>query len=110
MAKLRHIAMAVNNVPETVQFYEQVFGMRRANDKPLAGAGFLTDGVVSLAIVDNEKVNYPGLQGFRGLHHIGFVVDDVARTSENFRNYGGSGVKVDEDKALSENLVEVNER
>ncbi len=81
MGKLRHIAMAVPNTDETAKFYEQAFGMRRVRES--ASAILLSDGVVSLAILDN-KVSHEAL-GHNGLHHVGFIadnVDDAAASAE----------------------------
>ena len=52
MAKLRHFAMAVPNTDQTAKFYEQVFGMKRVRES--ASAILLSDGVISLAILDNK--------------------------------------------------------
>ena len=77
MAKLRHIAMTVADVAATQKFYEEVFGMT-----PLAvksHSTILTDGVMTLAIVDKDMPAFGG-HNLVGLHHIGFLVDDVETT------------------------------
>lgn len=73
MAKLRHIAMAVDDIQKTATFYEQAFDMRRVRESDVAV--MLSDGVVSLAIIDaNKNVN---AENRKGLHHFGFTVDEM---------------------------------
>ena len=80
MAKLRHIAMVVEKMEETAQFYEKAFGMKRVRQHETAIG--LSDGVVSLVIIHPSNVNMKG-DDRRGLHHIGFLVDDMERESAN---------------------------
>jgi catechol 2,3-dioxygenase-like lactoylglutathione lyase family enzyme len=77
MAKLRHFAMAVPNTDQTAKFYEQAFGMKRVRES--ASAILLSDGVISLAILDN-KTSHEAL-GHKGLHHFGVIADDVDETA-----------------------------
>lgn len=74
MAKLRHIAMVVEKMEETAQFYEKAFGMQRVRQHETAIG--LSDGVVSLVIIHPSNVNMKG-DDRRGLHHIGFLVNDI---------------------------------
>ena len=78
MAKLRHIAMVVEEMEKTAQFYEKSFGMKRVRQTKTAIG--LSDGVVSLVIIHPSNVNMKG-DDRRGLHHLGFLVDDVDRES-----------------------------
>ena len=77
MGKLRHIAIAVPNTDETAKFYEQMFGLKRVRQS--VSAILLSDGVISLAILDN-KTSHEAI-GHHGLHHVGFIADDVAETA-----------------------------
>jgi catechol 2,3-dioxygenase-like lactoylglutathione lyase family enzyme len=70
MGKLRHIALSANDIEATAGFYEKAFGMARVGQ--LDYVITLSDGVVSLAIVDARRCN-----GRKGLDHIGFLVDDM---------------------------------
>lgn len=74
MAKLRHIAMVVDEMEKTATFYEQSFGMKRVRQTPTAIG--LSDGVVSLVIIHPSNVNMQG-DTRRGLHHVGFLIDDM---------------------------------
>ena len=84
MGKLRHIAIAVPNADETARFYEQAFGMKRVRES--ASAVMLTDGVVSLAILNN-RTSHEAL-GHTGLHHVGFITDDVDETAARAEKSG----------------------
>ena len=78
MAKLRHIAMVVEEMEKTALFYEKAFGMQRVRQTDTAIG--LSDGLVSLVIIHPSNVNMKG-DDRRGLHHLGFLVDDVDRES-----------------------------
>jgi catechol 2,3-dioxygenase-like lactoylglutathione lyase family enzyme len=78
MAKLRHIAMVVEEIEKTAQFYEKSFGMERVRQTDTAIG--LSDGVVSLVIIHPSNVNMKG-DSRRGLHHLGFLVDDMDQES-----------------------------
>jgi catechol 2,3-dioxygenase-like lactoylglutathione lyase family enzyme len=74
MAKLRHIAMVVEEMEKTAKFYEKSFGMQRVRQTDTAIG--LSDGVVSLVIIHPSNVNMKG-DDRRGLHHLGFLVEDM---------------------------------
>jgi len=78
MAKLRHIAMVVEEMEKTALFYEKAFGMQRVRQTDTAIG--LSDGVVSLVIIHPSNVNMKG-DDRRGLHHLGFLVEDVEKES-----------------------------
>jgi catechol-2,3-dioxygenase len=78
MAKLRHVAMVVEEMEKTAQFYEQSFGMKRVRQSPTAIG--LSDGVVSLVIIHPSNVNMKG-ETRRGLHHVGFLIEDMENVS-----------------------------
>lgn len=90
MSKLRHIALSVNDLQESAKFYEEAFGMERVRESDVAV--MLSDGVVSLALLDLKKnVNAPDDRGseYVGLHHMGFIVDNVPAASETVEAAGG---------------------
>lgn len=88
MAKLRHIAITVDDMEKTAAFYEQAFEMKRVRQSDVAI--MLSDGVMSLAIIHTANVN---AEGRKGLHHIGFLVDDMqtgaARVEQSGAVYHG---------------------
>lgn len=84
MGKLRHIAIAVPNTDEAAKFYEKAFGMTRVRQS--ASSVMLTDGVISLAILDN-KTSHEAI-GYSGLHHVGFIADDVGEAADKAETFG----------------------
>ena len=85
MAKLRHIAMVVEKMEETAAFYQKAFGMKRVRETDTAIG--LSDGVVSLVIIHPSNANMKG-DDRRGLHHLGFLVDDVAKATKQAQAVG----------------------
>jgi len=96
MAKLRHVAMSVpeDELAKTASFYATTFGMRRVHESSVAI--LLSDDVVSLAII-SDKI--PLNAGHRGLHHIGFIVDDVKTVRTRIMNTGMAASIDDNDVA-----------
>ncbi len=91
MAKLRHIAISAKDLETTAQFYEKAFGMERVRQSKVAI--MLSDGVVSLAILHlRSNDNAPDERGpdYIGLHHMGFLVDDVPEVSAQVEEAGGT--------------------
>ena len=85
MAKLRHIAMVVEDIEKSATFYEKAFGMTRARQSDTAIA--LTDGTVSLVVIHPSNPNMRG-ETKRGLHHIGFLIDDMKAVTEKVESNG----------------------
>jgi catechol 2,3-dioxygenase-like lactoylglutathione lyase family enzyme len=86
MPKIKHIALATQDVEKTAQFYIATFGMKevgKINDPGTRGV-FLTDGDINLAILNFKNDAAAGVErgkSFCGVHHIGFQVeslDDIA--------------------------------
>ena len=119
MAKLRHIAITVPDPEKAAKFYMEAFGLKRVGETDWAGASgvYLSDGVVNIALLrykTEEMAGHRG-RGFVGVHHFGFVVEDVAAAREQVeaagakhwmgepREGGGFGIAVKmrvEDKSL----------
>ena len=72
-------------------FYEKTFGLHRSMESPIAI--LLTDEVISLAILKFQTDKQAGDErgkDFHGLHHIGFVDDDLDGMTETIEANGGS--------------------
>ncbi len=95
MGKLRHIAIAVPNTDEAAKFYEQAFGLKRVRQS--ASAVMLSDGVISLAILDNTTSHEA--MGHTGLHHFGFIADSVDETAAKAEASGAVYTDKDENVA-----------
>jgi catechol 2,3-dioxygenase-like lactoylglutathione lyase family enzyme len=79
MAKLRHIAINVDDLEKEAAFYINAFELKemgRAGDITKAGAIYLSDGTINLALIRIPDKSYPNYNP-RGLNHLGFVVDDL---------------------------------
>ena len=90
MSKLRHIAVTVPDLEEAASFYEKTFGMKRSQVSDIAI--LLTDGVVSLAILkfqSDEQAGDERGKNFHGLHHMGFVVEDIDAMQDTIKDNGG---------------------
>jgi len=89
-AKLRHIAVTVPDPEETANFYEKTFGLKRVYKS--AFGVLMSDGTVSLAILNFPSDKTAGDErgkDFFGLHHMGFVVDDIEETTKTIEENGG---------------------
>ena len=99
VGKLRHIAISVPNKHEATRFYQNSFGMKliRENKTLMASVAYLSDGLMSLALIEYKsdtaagKATSPKNEGkeFVGLHHLGFWVDDIEGTKEALEQNGG---------------------
>jgi catechol 2,3-dioxygenase-like lactoylglutathione lyase family enzyme len=104
MAKLRHLAIATDDPDRTAQFYIDVFEFKKLREaKGIWGHGhILSDGNINLAILkfvtDAAAGSEKGM-GFRGLHHIGFEVDDVDGAAQRVEA-AGANARADIDEAL----------
>lgn len=90
MAKLRHIAITVSDLTKAAAFYEKVFGLRRHSGSDVAVS--LSDGVVNLTLLKfptDEMAGDERGKDFVGVHHFGFVVDDVDTVAQRVEQHGG---------------------
>src|SRR5262245_6130112 len=93
MAKIKHIALTTHDLEKVASFYKDVFEMKEV------GRGgnthiYLSDGDLNLTIRACKKSDDPdvGEQGenFSGIHHIGFVVDNVPAYAESMEQAGAT--------------------
>ena len=104
MAKLRHLAIATDDPDRTAQFYIDVLEFKkvRAAEGKWGHGHILSDGTINLAIlkfVTDEAAGVEKGMGFRGLHHIGFEVNDVDGTARRVEA-AGANARTDIDEAL----------
>ncbi len=93
MAKLRHIAMQVPDLEKAARFYEGVFEMQRVHraESPIGNAIMLSDGTMNLTLLHfpdgkGGQINGPD---WAGLHHMGFVVDNIGEAQQRIEALGG---------------------
>ena len=95
MAKLRHFALSVPDPEAAASFYEKAFGLERVDESDHAGATgvYLSDGVINLALLrykTDEAAGEDRGKDYFGVHHFGFMVDDVDETSARIDEAGGT--------------------
>ncbi len=94
--KLRHIGIACDDPWATAAFYMDVFGMEKIgeidpNHKHAQGV-YLTDGVMNVTVIRFKTVEYAGEDyglEYRGVHHIGFEIEDHEETRRAIEQNGG---------------------
>jgi lactoylglutathione lyase len=102
MTKLRHIAITVPDPWKTAEFYMKAFGLKKVGETDWANARgvYLSDGTINIALLQYKTEEAAGHRGrdFVGVHHIGFLVDDVAASRREIEAAGGrhwSGEPID---------------
>ena len=90
MAKLRHIALATKDPESTAEFYKQAFEFKEVGrtDSPLASGIYLSDGTINMAILSFKTDQLGRGMDYVGLHHVGFVVEDLAAAGEKLESLG----------------------
>lgn len=93
-ASLRHIAISVPDIETAARFYETTFGMKRVNfaATPYGDGLSLSDGVVNLTLLHFHTDDAAGDErgkDFNGIHHIGFIVEDLEGMSARIEDNGG---------------------
>ena len=99
MAKIKHIAMSVEDPWKTAEFYEKAFDLKRVGetDSELARGVYLSDGVITIALLNYKTDHWAGYvegedergKDYVGLHHIGFLVDNLADAETKIEDAGG---------------------
>ena len=93
MAKIKHIALTTHDLDKVASFYKDVFGMEEVG-RSGATHVYLSDGSLNLTIRACKTSDDPdvGKQGehFSGIHHIGFMVDDVIECAERMEQAGAT--------------------
>jgi len=102
MARIRHIALVTDDPAKTAEFYKEHFGLtelyRRPGDTGEKGV-WLSDGYIYFAILKYGEPGAPKLgpgqsSDLRGIHHIGFYVEDEQATAKGLRDANYSPVPI----------------
>lgn len=95
MAKIRHVALTTKDPEKVAAFYKEAFEMEevRRNDNGV----FLSDGYINLAILswkhsDKDADVGPNGNNYNGIHHIGFLVDDLDDACEKLESVNGRAI------------------
>src|SRR5436309_13086820 len=94
MTRIRHIAIRTPDPEKTAAFYKEVFGLKEVGQ---ARTGcFLSDGYINLAILksrDEGTAESPRDEpGYAGVHHFGFMADDVDETCRKLEAAGAKAM------------------
>jgi catechol 2,3-dioxygenase-like lactoylglutathione lyase family enzyme len=96
MARIKHVALVTDDPAKTAEFYKTQFGLtelyRRPADTGEKGV-WLSDGYIYFAILKYGDPGAPKLgpgqsSELRGIHHIGFQVDDIEATEKALQAAG----------------------
>ena len=102
MARIKHIALVTDDPAKTAEFYKQQFGLtelyRQPTDSGARGV-WLSDGYIYFAILKYGDPGAPKLgpgqsSDLRGIHHIGFQVDDLEATAQALKAANVSPVPI----------------
>jgi catechol 2,3-dioxygenase-like lactoylglutathione lyase family enzyme len=88
MPRIKHVAIATQDVEGTVKFYKEGLGLVEVGkvNSPLAEGYYLSDGYINLAILkyrNDEVATTEGAPRHAGVHHIGFAVDDMEQAQSD---------------------------
>jgi len=91
--QLRHIAITVPDPHKAAEFYMKAFGMRKVGETDWENARgvYLSDGVINVALLHYKTEEAAGRLGrdFVGVHHFGFLVDDLDASRRAVEAAGG---------------------
>jgi lactoylglutathione lyase len=93
MARIVHIALKVNDLEKTSEFYESVFGFKSVETSKVRDhtSRHLTDGAIDLALIkyDSEDSAEARASGAGPcIHHFAIEVDDFDQTVAEIRRSG----------------------
>ena len=100
LKKINHIAVAVNNVEEAANFYQNVLGLTLSGVEVVTAqktkVGFFKIGESNIELVepaepDSPLVKFLEAKG-QGIHHICFEVDDIESVIRDFVEKGATMV------------------
>ena len=83
MARIKHIALSTDDPAKTAEFYKNVFGLTELRRQPAdtgAEGVWLSDGYIYFAVLKHGGEDTPNVgegTSTKGVHHIGFYVDDL---------------------------------
>lgn len=85
MAKLRHIAIRTRDPEQTAAWYKEAFGLVEVG-RAESGV-YLSDGDINIAVLRTRTATTRG-EVEPGIHHFGFLVEDVEATAKKLAELG----------------------
>ncbi len=91
--RLEHVAISCNDLPESIRFYETLFdGKATTIRKGSAGYAFCF-----IQINGSAAIQLMESKGHVGVHHYGFIADDVEKVSKIFKEKGAQIIRENRD-------------
>ena len=94
MSKIKHIAIATQDVEKTARFDIDVFGLQEIGkiNGPNASGYYLSDGDINMAILNFKNDAVAGERGkdYSGIHHIGFQVESLEELTAKLADAGSA--------------------
>src|SRR6187431_803153 len=94
MNRIVHLALKVDDLEKTREFYEKVFGFREVETRKTRDhlSCHLTDGAIDFTLIkyDAETQSAESKASGEGpcIHHFAIEVDDLKKSSEQLEQYG----------------------
>ena len=93
MARIVHIAIKVDDLEKTTQFYEKVFGFQPVETSKVRDhtSRHLSDGTIDLALIkyDSEESRESLASGSGPcIHHFAIEVDDMKQSADQLNQFG----------------------
>ncbi|HKY08114.1 MAG TPA: VOC family protein [Candidatus Binatia bacterium] len=93
--QLEHVAIYTKDIAESIKFYEKFFGGHPTPiRKGTAGYGFCF-----VRIAGAPSIQLMESTGPVGVHHYGYVTDDIDRAAKDFRDKGAEILRENRDEA-----------
>lgn len=94
MSRIVHLALKVEDLERTTEFYRKVFGFKEMNTEKVRDhtSRHLSDGVIDVALIKYD----PGTQSAESkaagegpcIHHFAVEVDSIAKAKQQIAKYG----------------------
>ena len=94
MSRIVHLALKVEDLERTTEFYQKVFGFKEMNTEKVRDhtSRHLSDGVIDVALIkydaDTESAESKAAGEGPCIHHFAVEVDNVDAATKQVRSYG----------------------
>jgi lactoylglutathione lyase len=94
MNRIVHLALKVDDLERTAEFYQKVFGFKEMNTEKVRDhtSRHLSDGVIDVALIKYDPSTESAESKAAGngpcIHHFAVEVDDVEAATQQVKSYG----------------------
>ena len=94
MNRIVHLALKVDDLERTTEFYQKVFGFKEMNTEKVRDhtSRHLSDGVLDVALIKYDAGTESAESKAAGegpcIHHFAIEVRDLAKAAERIKSYG----------------------